>query len=308
MENTIRSRIIVALAFVAIYFVWGTTYLANTFALKGFPPFVLAAFRYFTAGAFLTVYAMFSGLKWPQIKDLKSLSISGVLMLVGGSGIVVFAQQYIGSGYAAAIVATEPLWFILFDRQRWHLYFSNKWILAGLIIGFAGIAWFSVLSPSSDNQIVGNQHWLGTLLLILASIFWVIGTLYGNRSFKSGTSNITGSTVQLFAASLISILIATIRGEWTGFDMATVSMEGWAGLAYLVIMGSIVAFLAFNWLIKVQPPAIVSTHTFVNPIVAIFMGWLIVGEQVNFLQMVALMVVLVAVLIIQLKKPEEVAH
>jgi drug/metabolite transporter (DMT)-like permease len=308
MKKDIRYRILVALAFIAIYFVWGTTYLANTIALRGFPPFLLAVFRYAAAGLLLAAYAVFTGIKWPTLHEIRTLSISGVLMLVGGSGIVVFAQQYIGSGYAAAIVATEPLWFILFDRKRWQLYFSNPWILTGLALGFAGIVWFSFLSTSSNDPVNGNEHWIGTGLLLLASVLWVVGTLYGNKSFNSGTSNITGSSIQLFAAAIVSLLIAILWGESSRLKLNAIPTEGWIGLAYLVIMGSLVAFLAFNWLIKVQPPAIVSTHTFINPIVAIFMGWAILNEQVQFLQIVAFLIVMIGVVIIQLKKPTQELH
>lgn len=150
-----------------------------------------------------------------------------------------------------------------------------------------------------------SQHWIGTILLVLASMFWVVGTLYGNNSIEEGTSNITGSAIQLLASSLIAAIMAAIRGECTSFEISAVTTKGWAGLAYLIVMGSLVAFLAFNWLVRVQPPAIVSTHTFVNPVVAIFMGWLIVGEKISTLQMIALTGVLISVLIIQLKKPKE---
>lgn len=300
------SRILVILAFFSVYFIWGTTYLAAAFALKGFPPFLLAMFRYAIAGILLTVYAASRGLRFPAGKELRVLSISGILMLVGGSGLVIFAQLYIVSGYAAAIIATEPLWFILFDRKRWKVYFGNPWILFGLVVGFAGVACFSFLAPAENAA--ASQHWIGTTILVLASILWVVGTLYASSSFSEGTSNTTGSAVQLFAAAAVSLLIGSFRGEWAGFDLGEISAAAWSGLAYLVIMGSLVAFLAYNWLVKVQPPAIVSTHTFVNPVVAIFMGWLVAHEKVSFAQLMALLAVLVGVVIIQLKKPRGLAH
>ncbi|RZM30576.1 MAG: EamA family transporter [Pedobacter sp.] len=308
MKSNSHSRILVILAFFAVYFIWGTTYLANTFALKGFPPFLLAAFRYLAAATLLAAYATARGLTWPSMRESGPLSISGILMLVGGSGIVVFAQQYINSGYAAAIVATEPLWFIIFDRSRWKLYLSNKWVLAGLAIGFGGIGWFSLLSSSSQGNATTNNHWLGTALLLLSSMLWVMGTLYGNRVKKPSASNLTRSAVQLLAASIVSLALALFRGELANWNISSVTAQGWGGLGYLVVMGSLVAFLAFNWLVKVQPPAVVSTHTFVNPMVALLMGWLIASEQVQYRQLIAFVVVLLGVLIIQLKKPAESSH
>ena len=304
MERKRYSKILILLAFCAIYFVWGTTYLANLFALKGFPPFILAVFRYLSAGILLALYAVFSGLRWPDASDFKTLAISGIMMLVGGSGLVAYAQLYIGSGYAAAIIATEPLWFVLLDRKRFKMYFSRIWILIGLVVGFAGIAWYSFFSPESANA-TGSSHWSGTILLMLGSVFWVLGALYADRHLKADSPNVTGTAIQLFAASGISVVIAFFRDEWTDFTWTGISTEGWAGFGYLVVMGSVVAFLAFNLLIKAQPPAIVSTHTYVNPVVAIFMGWLIVGEKISLTQGLGLAGVFVGVLLIQLNKPKE---
>jgi drug/metabolite transporter (DMT)-like permease len=300
MENRTKSRYLVLAAFFAIYFVWGTTYLAGMFVLKSIPPFLISALRYLSAAALLGLYGCLARLRWPPLDELWALSISGVLMLVGGSGLVLLAQEHIGSGYAAAIMATEPLWFVLLDRSRWGFYFSNKPVLIGLLIGMAAVICFSLFTTHEGT--VNGNHWLGTALLIMASISWVSGTLLANRKVKAQRSNITSSSVQLFAAALVAGLISFLRGEWPAFTFAMVTMESWAGLAYLVIFGSVICFLAFNWLVKVQPPAIVSTHTYVNPVVALFMGWLVANEQINWIQGIALAGVFAGVLMIQRNK------
>jgi drug/metabolite transporter (DMT)-like permease len=229
------------------------------------------------------------------------LIISGILMLSGGSGLVVVGEQYISSGFAAVIMATEPLFFILLDRVRWPIYFSNKWIIAGLLLGFFGVALFAHFTPA-DHEVIHSQPVFGALVTLLSAILWVVGALYANRKLSVNTGNTTNSAVQLFAAGLFSGLIAIFKGEWPVFSAATVPVSAWAGLAYLIVMGSLVAYLSFNWLITVQPPAIVSTHTYVNPVVAIIMGWLLVDEQVSGGQIAALIIVLMGVIITQLTK------
>src|SRR6201994_1918843 len=130
MKKTKKISWLVLAAFIAIYFVWGTTYLANLFALRRIPPFVISCLRYLTAGIVLLAWSLFKGLGLPKKSSYRVLCISGILMLIGGSGLIVFAEQYISSGYAAALVATEPLWFVFLDNKRWKLYFSSRLIFS----------------------------------------------------------------------------------------------------------------------------------------------------------------------------------
>jgi drug/metabolite transporter (DMT)-like permease len=303
MKNTRPPGWLLAIAFTAIYFVWGTTYLANLFALKSLPPFIISCFRYLGAGIVLAIWIKFKRLPLPNRRTIKVLCISGILMLVGGSGIIVFAEQYIKSGYAAALVATEPLWFVLFDRKRWRLYFSNWLVLSGLILGFAGITLFAVFAPAGSAADGNLVHLImGTLMVSGSAILWVCGTLYADAHVPAGNSNITNTGIQLLAAGIFSGVIALARGEWSGFALGSVRMEAWAGWLYLVVMGSLVAYLAFTWLVTVQPPAIVSTHTFVNPVVAIVMGWLVADEHVTVKQIVALTIAFSGVVLAQIGK------
>jgi drug/metabolite transporter (DMT)-like permease len=305
--GTATPRHWVILAFFAIYVVWGTTYLANLYVLSALKPFVISGVRYVIAGLLLAGIAGFRGQSFPGYADIKTLMISGILMLVGGSGLVVVAEQYMSSGYAAVTVATEPFWFIILDRSRWKLYRSKPGVIAGLCIGFAGILLFACFTPAEGPADHTTAQQLKGLLIVLSGcILWVIGTLYASRKIPDGSFNLWHTAVQLLAAGLFSLVISVIGGEWSHVDIAHLPLKAWGGLVYLIVFGSLIAYLAFAWLIQVQPPAIVSTHTYVNPIVAILMGWLFAGEGINLWQFASLVAVLTGVVITQRYKPDTV--
>jgi drug/metabolite transporter (DMT)-like permease len=295
-------RILLILAYFAIYVVWGTTYLANLYALEGFKPFLLSAFRYLVAGIILLLWCRIRKIALPDRKEFGALGISGILMLVGGSGLVAYAEQYISSGYTAVLVATEPLWFVILDRRRWRQYFSNYKVILGLVIGFAGIALFILYSPASLQHFSKSDQLRGTIIALISSVLWVIGTLYGSAKLSSRDYSLPGTAIQLLVAGLFSIAIATVTGEWADFSLINVSAKAWGGLGFLVIFGSLVAYLAFTWLVTVQPPAIVSTHTYVNPIIALFIGWMVANEAIVAMQLVALGIVLIGIVLAQLNK------
>ncbi|GAB3506885.1 EamA family transporter [Spirosoma knui] len=302
MNTTTVSRVWLVLAFIAIYFVWGTTYLANLFALKAIPPFIISAIRYLIAGLLLATLAYGKRQAFPERQEIRDLAISGILMLVGGSGLVVVAEKYITSGAAAVIVATEPLWFVLLDYSRWKLYFSDKKVISGLLLGFVGIVLFTRFSPAGPHVNQSENLLLGTALVLAASVLWVVGTLFAARRIKPGRYTFWHPTIQLLAASCFAGLVALVNGEWLGFDLQAVPLLAWGGLGFLIIFGSLIAYLAFGWLVTVQPPALVSTHTYVNPIVAVFIGWLAAGEPVAGQQLIALAVVLTGVVLTQLSQ------
>ena len=303
MDTTIVSRFWLVLAFVAIYFVWGTTYLANLYALKAIPPFIISALRYLIAGSILAMLAYSKNQTFPRGKEIRDLAVSGILMLVGGSGLVVVAEQYITSGSAAVIVATEPLWFVLLDHSRWKLYLNDKKIIAGLLIGFAGIVLFAQFAPvNSPHEDQSADQLLGMAIVLAAAILWVIGTLFAARRIKPGSYSLWHTTIQLMAAGLFATFLALVNGEWSTFVWHAVPLPAWGGLVFLIVFGSLIAYLAFAWLVTVQPPAIVSTHTYINPLIAVLIGWLGAGEQVTGRQVVALTIVLTGVVLTQLSK------
>jgi drug/metabolite transporter (DMT)-like permease len=303
-HKPLLHRLLLIFAFFNIYFIWGSTYLAVAFGLKGFPPFILVGLRYLAAGLILLGYCTIKGEKIPPANLIWKQALSGILMLVGGTGIIAWAEQYITSGQAAILVATEPLWFLVFDRKRWSTYFSNKYILSGLIIGFAGIFIFLKAGHLQVNHsLIGL---IATLAVLLSAICWVLGSLIINNS-KGSSSVMMNSSIQLLSAAVISGLVAVFTGEFINFSFAEVSVRAWSGLLFLIVFGSLAAYLSFVWLITKRPLAIISTYTYVNPVVAVFLGWIFANEHLLSTQLVGLAVILIGIVLVNLPEYQKAA-
>ncbi|QNF33293.1 EamA family transporter [Adhaeribacter swui] len=298
MHKTAEApRWLVWLAFANIYLVWGSTYLAIVFGLDGIPPFILSFMRFLTAGVILFIWCLLKGESVPSVRNLSLNAVCGTLMLVGGSGLVTWAEQYISSGSAAILIATEPFWFVLLDKKCWSTYFSHKLIIGGLVIGFTGVILFFVLPGKASGMPASEEHVLAYLVLLGSSVLWVVGSLLSKRTDNQQDSTVMTTAEQLMAAGVVSFIISLFTAEWSGFSVATVSVKAWGGLAFLIVMGSLVAYLSFVWLISVRPPALVSTHTYINPVVAVLLGGLFAAESITPGQVAALVIILIGVLL-----------
>ncbi|WP_158829635.1 EamA family transporter [Mucilaginibacter lacusdianchii] len=289
------SRWLIMLAFLSVYTIWGSTYLAVQFGLTGFPPFILVALRYCVAGILMLIYCKAKGEVIPKGKLLRTQAISGILMLVGGTGMVAWAEQYIGSGQVAVLIAAQPLWFLIFDRSRWAQYFSNKYIISGLLIGFVGIFLFVQMGHQEAKQ-SAMSLW-AMIGVQIGAMLWVVGSLL-TKSSKGNSSVIMNSSIQLIAASLFSLLIAGISGEFKGFTFNHVPAQAWAGIIFLITFGSLVGYLSYIWLLGQVAPALVSTYTYVNPVVAVVLGWVLANERLYSGQMLGLAVILIGILLV----------
>lgn len=296
------SRLLIISAFLAIYIIWGTTYLAIRFGLLGMPPFVLNSLRYGLAAIIMFSWCGVRKLKLPNKQNTKVLIISGLLMLVGGTGLVVTGEQYINSGATATIIATEPLMFLLLDRKNYKAY--SPAVFIGMVLGFTGIYIFShFASTNTDALTIGTANIVkGTILVLVSALFWVLGTLFLSRQRDNDAAPLANAAWQHTAGAIGCISIGIFRGDWASFHPSAVPAAAWGGLAWLLVMGTLVAFLAFMFLVRVQPPAIVSTHTYINPIVAVIAGWLFAGESIGGPQLIALGMVLLGVLLVQTPK------
>ncbi len=295
MTKKIASPLLVAFAFFNIYIIWGSTYLAVAYGLKSFPPFILVGLRYLSAGLLMLAWCKIKREKFPEKKLVIRHAISGTLMLVGGTGMIAWAEQYISSGQAAILVATEPLIFLILDRANWSRYFSNKYIISGLLIGFTGIFLFLKLGVAVANP--SPMATVASVVVLFSAVLWVLGSLMIKDNKGNSTSTMNAS-IQLLAAGVASAIIAFAKSEQVGFAFADVSWQAWGGLVFLIVFGSLLAYLSFVWLISIKPPAIISTHTYVNPVVAVFLGWLLINEQVNSAQLICLFVILIGIMLV----------
>jgi drug/metabolite transporter (DMT)-like permease len=290
------QRQLVPIAFANIYVIWGSTFLAISYGLKGFPPFMLSGFRFLIAGIILIAWRHLKGEKTYSLRNWGRNAVIGTLILTGGTGLVAWGEQYVSSTEAAIAIATGPFWFIAIDRKNWKTYFANKFILAGLVVGFTGLLLF--LQGSVSAEIPGTNSSLkitAFVVLALSSISWVLGSLF-SRNFPASHSSVMNSAQQLFAAGVGSLLVSTFRSEWSGFSVSAVPASSWIGLTFLILFGSIVAYLSYIWLLSVRPPALVSTHTYINPVVAVFAGWIFSSQVITTGQSFGLIVILVGVL------------
>lgn len=304
MQSTLTakqpSKALVIAAFAAIYIIWGSTYIAIIIAIKDIPPLLMAGIRFLTAGLVLYTYSRFRGESTPDAGSISKISLSGVLMLFCGTGAVAWVEQYITSGLAAIIVATVPLWFVLFDKREWKFNFSNRGIMAGLAIGFIGVLVLFADKKSIDFS--GDRMKIFSLFILVAgTISWSIGSLYSKYKPVAASTGMKAA-IQMTAAGIMSLIVGLITGEHHHVDWNNISTHSWLALLYLITMGSLVGYMAYVWLLSVKPPAIVGTYAYVNPVVAVFLGWLIINESVNPKQLIALGVILCGVILVSFAK------
>ncbi|MDQ3322183.1 MAG: EamA family transporter [Acidobacteriota bacterium] len=296
-QATSISLVLIA-AFAAVYIFWGSTYLAIKYAIETLPPFIMAGSRFLIAGSILYVWARFSAdYEKPSLKHWRTSLVVGTLLLLGGNGCVVIAEHYISSSLAALLIAVEPFWIVLLS---WLLLGGNRpnWKVAlGIVVGFAGVYLLVGGQSSANAADGGNNQLLGAALVMTAAFSWALGSIYGLRATTPKSSLLT-SGMQMLAGGFVLTLVGTFAGEWTKFNVADVSRNSWLGFAYLIIFGSIVGFTAYSWLLKNAAPSLVATYAYVNPVVAVFLGWLVAGESLSLQMLVGAAVIVGSVALI----------
>jgi drug/metabolite transporter (DMT)-like permease len=280
LKSNNRNLALLIAAFAAVYILWGSTYLAIKYAIETLPPFLMAGTRFIVAGGILMVWARFAkDYERPERAHWKTSFIVGAFLLLGGNGGVVFAEHYISSSLAALLVATEPFWIVLLSWLWLKGTRPNLKTIAGIGVGFFGV-WLLIngqpAAGGAENS--GSMQFFGTIAVMLAALSWATGSVYGLRAPVPKSSLLT-SGMQMFAGGLVLLAVSLITGEMFSFDLAQVSSNSVFGLIYLIIFGSLIGFTAYSWLLKNAQPAFVSTYAYVNPVVAVFLGWLIAGES-----------------------------
>jgi drug/metabolite transporter (DMT)-like permease len=281
-------------AFAAIYVIWGSTYLAIRFAVETLPPFLMTAVRFVFAGGLMYLWARLRGVVPPTRLQWAAATLVGVLMLAIGVGGVSWAEQRIPSGAAALIVAVGPLSMVLVDWLFFGADRPDVRVWAGIILGFVGVA--LLVGP---EQLAGSGRidMLGAGAILLGTITWSFGSLY-SRGSQLPSSPVLAAGMEMMAGGLVLLLAGSAVGEWARLDVNQVSLLSVASVAYLSIFGSIIALGAYLWLLRVTTPARIITHAYVNPVVAVLLGWLLAEEPLNARTLVASAVIICGVLVI----------
>lgn len=284
---------LVVLGFATIYVVWGSTYLGIRWAVETIPPFVMGGVRFVVAGVLLHLWLRGRGAAVPTFAQVRDAALAGVFLLLGGNGLVNWAERFVPSGVTALVVGTTPLWFVFFD---WALPPRNRptaMTLAGLALGTTGVALLSL----HGGEHGASLHLGGTVAILAACASWAFGSLISKKA-KSGADPFMAASLQMIAGGLAQLVAATATGEWAHFAPAAITARSFFAWAYLVAAGSLVGFSTYVWLLRVSTPARVSTYAYVNPVIAVLLGWLLAGETLTARTLGAAAIVVVAVVII----------
>jgi len=264
---------------------------------------LVGAFRYVIAGLLMLMWCVFTKEKIFSWRVIRPAAVSGLLLLVGGNGVLIWAEQYIPSSLAAILLASGPIWFVLLDRRKWRENFGSKATIAGLVVGSAGVLMLfgQRLRGEAGQGGGGNREMAALAMLIVASISWAAGSLYSKYK-AAGNSNSVNAGWQMMVAGVVFVICSAVSGELGHFRLREVPLSGWLSVTYLVTLGSLLGYSAFTWLLQVRPATQVSTHAYVNPVVAVLLGVIFADERLTGLQFLGLAVILASVLLINLAK------
>jgi drug/metabolite transporter (DMT)-like permease len=267
-------------ALIAVYIVWGSTYLAIRFAVESLPPFSMAGVRFVLAGAALYAWRRARGDATPSGREWRAAATVGVLLLVGGNGGVVWAEQRVASGAVALLAATVPLWMVLIDALRPGGRRPGGRVVVGVTLGFAGVA--VLIQPTAFSSVgrAGDVDLVSAAVVMVGLFLWSSGSLYG-RSAPLPSSPLLATGMEMLAGGAGLLLLGGLAGEWGRVNLAAFSARSLWAWAYLIVCGSWVGFSAYTWLLRVAPTPLVSTYAYVNPLVAILLGHLLAGESLT---------------------------
>ncbi len=275
------TRYQIGLALLSVYLIWGSTYLAIRVAIESCPPFLMAGLRFFAAGAALWIWASVRGYPAPTLRQWRDAAIVGVCLLFAGNGGVTYAEQYVPSGTAALLVATVPMFLILFAWLSGMASRPSARAIVALLLGLIGVLVLSLEGLSSGPSGAFHSGWSrGIIALFLAAVLWAAGSLYAKRCTHPGSA-IQGVAMQMLTGAAALLLAGALSGELNRpQDLRLAVRSVWAWV-YLVTFGAIIGFSAYIWLVRVCSPGLVGTYAFVNPLVAVLLGWLFLREPLT---------------------------
>jgi drug/metabolite transporter (DMT)-like permease len=297
------SRTAFVLAFSAIYIIWGSTYLGIRVAVETLPPFLMAGTRFAIAGVLLFVFLRLRGAAWPTAAQWRDQAIVGVFLLLGGNAVVSWAELRTPSGVTALMLGASPIIVVIFDWLRPGGKRPTLGLVLGVLVGISGVA--MLVGPGALPA--GSRPPTSDIIaLLLASVSWWIGSFYSKHA-KVRTPLMVASAMQMLTGSVAMLLTGWLLGEGSHFSLTSVTPQSWVAFGYLVVVGSIIAFPVYVWLLEHSTPAKVSTYAYVNPVVAVILGWAFLGEPLNLRILLAGAVIIGAVAIITIGRTRKEA-
>jgi drug/metabolite transporter (DMT)-like permease len=281
-------------AWAAVCFFWGTTYLAIRVGLETLTPMLFAGLRFLVAGGLLFfVMSRQRNMRLPSGREWLDLGVVGLLLLGVGNGAVVWAEQWVPSGMAALLVATSPFWVAAIERMRKDGERVGVRGALGMLVGFGGLA--MLVAPQLFGVSLNGYYLAGVLVIQLGCLAWTVGSIYAKQR-PTGVSPLMAAAVQMLLAGVVLTLVGTAAGEWRDISFSARSL---GALAYLVVFGSIVAYSAYTYAIQKLPLSLVSTYSYINPLVALLLGWLVLSEALGWREFVAAAVILSGVALVK---------
>ncbi|MBK8616645.1 MAG: EamA family transporter [Anaerolineales bacterium] len=294
-----RSKIWLAL--LALYIVWGSTYLGIKIAIETIPPFFHGGIRFLISGLILIIWQRAAGQSMPTGKQWISTAIIGSLLLLGGNGLVAWAEQFIPSGIAALIIASVPMFLVIGEAIRPNGVKPNWQGIVGLLIGFVGI--FILVGPAEFSGGGTKLNPLGVAALLAACLFWATGSIY-SKSADLPKSSLMNTGAQMLTGSISLFIISFVTGELNGWEISAVSARSLYGLSYLIFVGSLVGFVSYGWLLQNAPISLVSTYAYVNPVVAVLLGVWFGNETLEPRMWIATAIIIGSVIFINSTRPK----
>lgn len=291
MRLGIRWKI--TLAFFCVYVFWGMTYLAMRVAVVEIPPHLMAGVRFVLAGLVLYAWARYRGDARPTLPQWWAATLVGAFLLVGGNASVAWAEQRVPSGLAAVLIGVVPIWMVAMEWARGGRR-PRKRVIGGLLLGVIGVG--LLVSPESGFE-SAEVDLPGAILLVLASASWAWGSVL-SRSAPLPTSSFLATSMEMITGGMLLLVVAVIAGQFRGFSLVEISGRAMAAWLFLVVFGSLIGFTAYIWLLGVTSIAKAGTYAYVNPIVAVFLGWIILHEPVSIKTLLATLVILFGVALV----------
>ncbi|QNL50501.1 EamA family transporter [Olivibacter sp. SDN3] len=304
--NKNTSTLAIVVAYLLIYIVWGSTYFFIHIALQGFQPFLLGAIRFTIAGLLLLLWCSKTREPIWNRQLIKTSAITGILLLFIDMGLVMKAQQYLHSSLIAIMASSTAIWILMLDKKMWKVNFRNWNTVLGVFIGFIGVVLlFGEQLFLSLHAAEGNHKIIGMCLLILGTIAWASGSIYSKYSSLPKKVTFASAAWQMIIAGLMFWVAAFSNGDVQELAIQTVPNTSWLAIIYLIVFGSILAFTSYIWLLKVRPATEVSTHAYINPLVAVFLGSTFANEHITTTQLSGLFIILGGVMLINLVKSKK---